>query len=137
MSKKVTKWSRKIFEHRGTTKKKIKVTVGNLSGALNRFERTWRRAEQGQKQRPEIRLSFEDLPTLLKNLTPARWTLLEALKRKGPLSINELARRLERNYKNVHTDVSRLIELGLIERRADQRVAVVWDIVTAEMRLAA
>jgi predicted transcriptional regulator len=118
-------------------KRKIEVTIGNLSGALNRFERTWRRAEQGQKQRPEIRLSFEDLPTLLKNLTPARWTLLEALKRKGPLSINELARRLERNYKNVHTDVSRLIELGLIERRADQRVVVAWDIVTAEMRLAA
>jgi predicted transcriptional regulator len=77
------------------------------------------------------------LPVLLKNLTPARWTLLEQLKREGPLSINELARRLERNYKNVHTDVSRLIELGLIERRDDQRVAVVWDIVTAEMRLAA
>ena len=31
----------------------------------------------------------------------------------------------------------RLIELGLIERRADQRVAVAWDIVSAEMRLAA
>jgi len=118
-------------------KKKINISFGRLSDALNRFERAWRRAEQGQKQRPEIRLSFEDFPTLLKNLTPARWTLLEALKRKGPLSINELARRLERHYKNVHTDVSRLIELGLIERRADQRVAVVWDIVTAEMRLAA
>lgn len=59
------------------------------------------------------------------------------LKRVGPLSINELARRLERNYKNVHTDVARLIELGLIDRRSDQRIAVVWDIVVAEMRLAA
>jgi hypothetical protein len=37
----------------------------------------------------------------------------------------------------VHTDVSRLIELGLIERRTDQRVAVAWDIVSADMRLAA
>lgn len=53
------------------------------------------------------------------------------------VSINELARRLERHYKNVHTDVTRLIELGLIERRDDQRVEVVWDIVAAEMKLAA
>jgi hypothetical protein len=37
----------------------------------------------------------------------------------------------------VHTDVTRLIEFGLIERRSDQRVEVVWDIVAAEMRLAA
>lgn len=60
-----------------------------------------------------------------------------ALKRDGPLSINELARRLARHYKNVHTDVTRLAGLGLIERRSDQRVEVVWDIVAAEMRLAA
>jgi predicted transcriptional regulator len=46
--------------------------------------------------------SREKLPVLLKNLTPARWTLLEAVKRSGPMSINELARLLERNYKNVH-----------------------------------
>ncbi len=71
------------------------------------------------------------------NLTPARWTLLEAVKRSGPMSINELARLLARNYKNVHTDVKRLAELGLIERRPDQRIAVAWDTITAEMKLAA
>jgi predicted transcriptional regulator len=38
---------------------------------------------------------------------------------------------------NVHTDVTRLIELGLIQRRGDQRVDVMWDIVAAEMKLAA
>ena len=65
-----------------------------------------------------MRLSFESLAALLKKLTPARWTLLEQRKRDGPLSINELARRLERHYKNVHTDVTRLIDLGLIERRS-------------------
>jgi predicted transcriptional regulator len=74
---------------------------------------------------------------LLKNLTPARWTLLEAVKHSGPMSINELARLLARNYKNVHTDVTRLLELGLIERIQDQQIAVAWDTITAEMRLAA
>ena len=116
------------------TKRKINVSVGSASDALDRFERVWR---TGETRAPELRLTFQSLPLLLKNLTPARWTLLEALKRDGPLSISELARRLERKYKNVHTDVARLIELGLVDRRTDQRVAVVWDIVVAEMRLAA
>lgn len=117
--------------------KKIQVSVGNASQALDRFEHVWRQAEKGGVPAAQVRLSFESLPTLLKNLTPARWTLLELLKRDGPLSINELARRLARNYKNVHTDVTRLLDLGLIKRQADQRVAVLWDIVAAEMRLAA
>ena len=137
MSKNITKRSSTSSRLITTKTAKIEVTISNLSSALDRFERTWRRAEKGGKHAVELRLTFANLPTLLSNLTPARWTLLEQLKRHGPLSINELAKRLGRHYKNVHTDVSRLIELGLIERRADQRIAVVWDIVTAEMRLAA
>jgi len=118
-------------------KRKIDVTVGSLSGALDRFERAWQRGAAGRSRSAEVRLTFESLPVLLKNLTPARWTLLEAVKRSGPMSINELARLLGRNYKNVHTDVTRLVELGLIERIADQRIAVAWDTITAEMKLAA
>jgi len=118
-------------------KRKIKLEVGSLSRALDRFERSWERAAKTGARGAEARLTFESLPLLLRNLTPARWALLEDLKRHGPLSINELARRLKRDYKNVHTDVTRLIELGLVDRGADQRVAVSWDIVTAEMKLAA
>lgn len=117
--------------------KKIQVSVGSVEEALDRFEHAWRQAEKGGVRAAQVRLTFESLPMLLKNLTPARWTLLEQLKRDGPLSINELARRLARHYKNVHTDVTRLAELGLIERRSDRRIDVVWDIVAAKMRLAA
>jgi len=118
-------------------KKKIEVTVGSLSNALDRFEQAWQRGVGGGSRSGEVRLTFENLPVLLKNLTPARWKLLEALKRAGPMSINELARLLGRNYKNVHTDATRLIELGLIGRLPDQRIAVAWDTIAAEMKLAA
>jgi predicted transcriptional regulator len=116
---------------------KIHVSVGSVKDALDRFEHAWLQAEKGRVREAQVRLTFESLPTLLKNLTPARWTLLEQLRRDGPMSINELARQLGRHYKNVHTDVTRLAELGLIERRSDQRVEVLWDSVAAEMRLAA
>jgi predicted transcriptional regulator len=118
-------------------KRKIEISVGTVPEALDRFEQAWRRGVAGKKGAAEVRLTFESLPVLLKNLTPARWTLIERLKRSGPLSISELARRLGRHYKNVHTDVTRLIEFGLVERRDDQRVIVTWDIVTAQMQLAA
>lgn len=118
-------------------KRKIEITVGSTNDALDRFEAAWARAKKGSGTGGEVRLTFESLPLLLRNLTPARWQLLQTLKAEGPLSINELAKRLARNYKNVHTDVTRLVELSLVQRQKDQRVAVAWDVVTAEMRLAA
>jgi predicted transcriptional regulator len=53
-----------------------------------RFERAWDLARKGKARGTEVRLSFESLSLLLSNLTPARWVLLEQLKREGPLSIN-------------------------------------------------
>jgi len=79
-------------------------------------------------------LSFANLPLLLKSLSPARWALVEKLRGAGPLSIYGLSRRLERDYKNVHTDVTQLAALGVIERRADGRIAVPWDVLRAEFR---
>ncbi|MGQ0652209.1 MAG: HVO_A0114 family putative DNA-binding protein [Betaproteobacteria bacterium] len=79
-------------------------------------------------------LSFPDLALLLKTLTPARWALLEALRESPAASIYELAKRLGRDYKNVHTDVSALLSLGLI-RKADDGLSVPWAAVRAEFRL--
>jgi predicted transcriptional regulator len=118
-------------------KKAIKVKVGSAAKALDRFEAAWERAERGERTAPEHVLTFANLQLLLRTLTPARWTLLERLRAEGPLSVNELARRLQRDYKNVHGDVKRLVELSLIERRKDALVSVAWDVVRAEMRLAA
>src|SRR5678815_4552720 len=100
-------------------KRTLKVRVGSVASALDRFEETWNKAARGEKTTAEHVLTFVNLQLLLRTLTPARWTLLERLRADGPLSVNELARRLERDYKNVHGDVKRLAELGLIERRKD------------------
>jgi len=113
----------------------LELRVGPPGDALDRFEAAWNRAAEGRRARPLAVLTLPDLPALLKHLTPARWQLLERLHAAGPLSVYELARRLERDYKNVHTDVKRLAELGLVERRADTRVAVGWDAVRGELRL--
>ena len=112
--------------------KPLEIRVGGAGDALDRFEAMWNRAAEGRPAKRLEVLSFADLPLLLKTLTPARWALLGKLRAEGPLSIYQLAQRLERDYKNVHTDVTQLAALGLIERQADTRVRVPWDRVRAQ-----
>jgi len=112
--------------------KQLEIRVGGAADALDRFEAMWNRAAEGRPARKLEVLSFADLPLLLKTLTPARWALMDRLRAEGPLSIYELAKKLERDYKNVHTDVTQLAAIGLIGRQADTRVRVAWDVVRAE-----
>jgi predicted transcriptional regulator len=111
------------------------IRIGGAGDALDRFESAWNRHAERGKEITLTVLSFENLPLLLKNLSPARWDLLVRLRTDGPLSIYELAKRLERDYKNVHTDVTRLADLGLVDRADDGKVAVAFDIVNARFEL--
>ena len=110
----------------------LELRVGDARDALDRFEAGWNRRAEGRKTGALRVLSIVDLPLLLRTLTPARWALLDRLRQLGPASIYELAKQLERDYKNVHTDVTSLAKVGLIERRADGGVSVPWDVVRAE-----
>jgi predicted transcriptional regulator len=112
--------------------KTLELRLGDARDALDRFEAAWNRRTEGRKSGTLSVLSMEDLPLLLRTLTPARWQLLDRLREAGPLSIYELAKRLQRDYKNVHTDVSSLAAIGLIGRGSDGRVSVLWDVVRAE-----
>ena len=115
--------------------KTLYVRVSSLDDALDRFEAAWHLAS-GRKAPPALALlSFADLPLLVKTLTPARWELLRRLKAAGPLTIFALAKLLERDYKNVHTDVSRLLELKLLEKNQEGQVGVAWQAIRAELRL--
>jgi len=114
--------------------KVLEIRVGPPADALDRFEAAWNRVAEGRKVSPLRILTLQDLPSFTRTLTPARWVILEKLKNEGPCSIYELAKRLERNYKNVHTDVTVLTRLGMIERNDDAEVGVTWDVVRAELR---
>jgi predicted transcriptional regulator len=114
--------------------KVLEIRVGPPGDALDRFEAAWNRVAEGRKVSPLRVLTLQGLPAFTRTLTPARWVILERLKSEGPCSIYGLAKRLKRNYKNVHTDVSQLIELGLIQRNEKTEVGVLWDAVRAELR---
>lgn len=115
--------------------KTLNVRLSSQADALDRFEAAWHLASGRTPPAPLAVLSFAGLPLLMKSLTPARWDLLKQLKTIGPTTIFALAKQLKRDYKNVHTDVARLVELNLIGKTADSLVAVSWDAVRAELRL--
>jgi predicted transcriptional regulator len=114
--------------------KVLELRVGPPRDALDRFEAAWNRVAEGRAVTTLRVLTLRNLPLLLRVLTPARWALLERLAKEGPLPVYQLAKRLDRDYKNVHTDVAQLSALGLIERRGDG-VAAAWDKVRAELSL--
>jgi len=113
----------------------LELRIGAAADALDRFEAAWNRVAEGRGVSSLAVLTLRDLPLLLRTFTPARWALLEKLRAEGPLSVYELAKRLERDYKNVHTDVARLTELGLVERAENAGVTVTWDLIRAEFPL--
>ena len=118
-------------------KKQIKIGVGDAVTTAKDFVEAWKLAERGEKVQERNMLHFENLEVLLKTLTPGRWSLLKKLHANGPMSIRALAKDLDRDYKNVHTDVRRLENIGLIGRNKDDCIIVPWDIVEARLLLAA
>jgi predicted transcriptional regulator len=64
----------------------------------------------------EAHIAFASPELLWQVLTAKRWELLKALCGTGPISIREAARRVGRDVKAVHRDVTALLESGLLTR---------------------
>lgn len=111
--------------------RKLIIQVESIEAGTERFVTAWKTGKlQGEF------ITFETLETMLKTLTSKRWELVSVLQRHGPMSIRELARTLDRDVKNVHTDVQALKAIGLVEDR-EAGVFVPYDEIEAHFRLAA
>ena len=61
-------------------------------------------------------ISFASIELLWKVLTAKRWEILHAMTGQGELSIREVARRVGRDVKAVHGDVTALVHAGVLDR---------------------
>jgi predicted transcriptional regulator len=107
--------------------KRTKSDLRRLAKALDAAKRV------GQA---DFELNFVQAGDLVAEITRERLRLLAALRAAGPLTVYALAKKLERNYSNVHADVKRLLALGLIERDEDKRVFVPWTEIRIRLPLA-
>ncbi|HTT81244.1 MAG TPA: transcriptional regulator [Stellaceae bacterium] len=99
------------------------VTIGIAD--IDQTKARMRRAFAGQEQ--GAFLGFATVELLWRIITPKRWELLRAMTGTGPLAIRELARRLGRDIKSVHGDVSALLQAGVIDRTEDGRIEFPFD----------
>jgi len=87
---------------------------------LKDFVKVFNQAQSNQTVEHTVRLTFQNLESLLKALTPKRFELLKTLAKEAEgISIRRLSKLLKRDYKNVHNDVSQLDLIGLIAKKED------------------
>jgi predicted transcriptional regulator len=97
------------------------------------FSSAW---NSGKGQRT-ARISFATPELLWEVLTAKRWELLKALCGAGPVSIREAARRVDRDVKAVHGDVTALLTAGVLNRAESGGIEFPFDTVKVEFLLQA
>ena len=89
--------------------------VASLDDSLAAFSHAWKAG----KVESQARISFATPELLWAVLTAKRWQLLKVLAGAGTVSIREAARRVGRDVKAVHGDVTALLNAGVLRRTED------------------
>jgi predicted transcriptional regulator len=112
--------------------KTVTIDVRPLTDTLGDFTHAWK---SGKTSAP--RISFESPELLFKMLSGKRWELLNAMTGAGPISIREAARRVERDVKAVHGDVTALINAGILSKTDDGMIVFPYNAIHVDFMLKA
>jgi len=114
----------------------LHLTVGEpMEASLARVTAAMKAAKQGKRIKPYFGVGFNEVGELFSVFTPKRWELIGALRESGATTVAELARRLKRDYKNVHNDCERLIEWMAIEKDENGLVFAPYSEIVVDMKL--
>lgn len=116
---------------RGGIMKTVTLDVRSPADSMADFAYVWK---SGKPQK-SARISFASPELLWRVLTQKRWQLLKALCGAGPVSIREAARRVGRDVKAVHSDVTALLSAGIIDRTDDGHIVFPFEAVKVEFLL--
>lgn len=112
---------------------KVEIIITTPAQALKDAATVWRRAEAGAEDiTPSI--GFGSPSELFTAITDKRLELLRHVAGHEGLNIHQLAQALGRDYKNVHTDVKALEDLGLLERQ-DGKLSAPYDEIDIKVAL--
>ena len=113
--------------------KTVVLDVRSPQEAMADFARVWKTG----KAEKAARISFASPELLWEVLTAKRWDLLKALCGIGPVSIREAARRIHRDVKAVHGDVTALLNAGVLQRTDTGQIVFPYETVKVEFLLKA
>jgi predicted transcriptional regulator len=103
-----------------------------LAEAGRGFVRAWK---TGQSEGDCF--TFSSPAQLFTVLSPKRWEMIERLQALGPVSLRGLARAMSRDVKRVHEDIAVLLEWGFVERNAERKIFVPYNLIHADFDLCA
>lgn len=112
----------------------IKVGAG-IQSSLTLAQQILERLEISEEPTPHFGVGFKNVSQMLSVFTPKRWDLLATLRAHGTMSIAELARLLQRDYKNVYNDVEHLMEWLAIERDANGKIFTPYSEIVVDVHL--
>ena len=113
--------------------KTVTLDVRPPSEAMTDFANAWKSGKGSRS----ARISFAAPELLWQVLTAKRWELLKALCGAGPVSIREAARRVNRDVKAVHGDVTALLSAGVLSRTEGGEIEFPFEAVKVEFLLQA
>lgn len=113
--------------------KTVTLDVRSPTAAMAGFAQAWKT----DKPQRSARISFATPELLWKVLTEKRWELLKALCGTGPVSIREVARRVGRDVKAVHGDVTALLNAWVLNRTDDGRIVFPFEVMKVKFLLQA
>ena len=113
--------------------KTVILEVRSPEEGMAEFAQAWK---SGKPHR-SARIGFATPELLWKVLSAKRWDLLKALCGAGPVSIREAARRVQRDVKAVHSDVTALLSAGLLNRTKTGGIEFPYEAVKVEFLLQA
>ena len=111
----------------------VTLSVGIPGDAMKKFVSAWKTG----RPEPSARITFATPELLWKVLTAKRWELLKALCGAGPVPIREAARRVGRDVKAVHSDITALLNAGVLDRAAGGGIVFPFEAVKVEFLLQA
>ncbi len=113
--------------------KTVILEVRSPEEGMAEFAQAWK---SGKPHR-SARIGFATPELLWKVLSAKRWERLKALCGAGPVSIREAARRVQRDVKAVHRDVTALLSAGLLNRTKTGGIEFPYEAVKVEFLLQA
>jgi len=111
--------------------KTVVLSVESISSVAESAKQAFKGKPQGEF------ISFASLDLLWKVLAPNRMAIVKVLTGSEPLALREIARRVERDIKAVHSDVQMLLKAGILNKTETGKISFGYDAIHVDFILKA
>jgi predicted transcriptional regulator len=113
--------------------KTVVFSIQTLDSTLAGFAGAWKSG----KCDASAHVGFETWELMHKVLSPKRLEIVRVMTGAGPLSIREIARRVGRDFKGVHTDTALLVQAGVIDKNGQGKLIFPYDRIHVDFEIPA